>query len=131
MKFDDLYNRVFIREQDETEVADPTSPDFNDVEPAPLPQPSQQPTDGEETQVSAGPEPDFDSYIMECTKLANMLVSSDGSDLLSTLSKLDRPLTAHEGVYDSFKSGILRASEALSDLASQMLAYKNNPKRGA
>jgi hypothetical protein len=129
MKFNDLYNRVFIKEQDEqpSEVASPE--DFN-VEPAPVPEAPAMPTDEEAVPaIDVNEVADLESYIIQATELSNKLVSSNGDDLLSKISKLDRPGTQFENIYGSLKSNLLRASEALSDLASQLLVYKNAPKR--
>ena len=130
MNFDDLYNRVFVTEQEvNSEVASPE--DFNDVEPAPVPEPPMTPDLEEEPApvIDVNEVADLESYIIQATELSNKLVSSNGDDLLSKISKLDRPGTQFENIYGSLKSNLLRASEALSDLASQLLVYKNAPKR--
>lgn len=128
MKFNDLYNRVFIQEQDEqpSEVANPE--DFN-VDPAPVPEaPVTQP---EETPsvIDTGAADELDTYIAQAVELSNKLVSNDGSDLLTLLSKLNssRPGDQFHNVYRTLDANVTKAADALSDLAGQLLVFKNAP----
>ena len=121
MKFDDLYNRVFIKEQDETEVADPTSPDFNDVEPAPLPDlapAAEAPV--EETPVAAESASSLTDYITQIEDFANKLNGTDGSSLQSLVSKLDRVETPFEGIYGRTSSEIVDAAKTLRSVSEKL-----------
>jgi hypothetical protein len=123
MKFNDLYNRVFVREQDETEVADPTSPDFNDVEPAPLPEltPEVSPEMGE-TEPTASPESasSITDYINQIEDFANKLNGTDGSSLQSLVSKLDRVETPFEGIYSRTSAEIVDAAKTLRSVSEKL-----------
>lgn len=133
MKFNDLYNRVFISEQDEnTEVANPE--DFNDVEPAPVPEAPVSVDSSVEQQPSTAADPaavsDLDQYIVQLTDLSNKLVSDGGDNLLTLISKLNssKPGDQFYNIYGSVDTLVTRASEALSDLASKLLVFKNVPR---
>jgi hypothetical protein len=123
MKFNDLYNRVFISEQDETEVADPSSPDFNDVEPAPLPEltPEVSPEMGE-TEPTASPESasSITDYINQIEDFANKLNGTDGSSLQSLVSKLDRVETPFEGIYSRTSAEIVDAAKTLRSVSEKL-----------
>jgi hypothetical protein len=123
MKFNDLYNRVFISEQNETEVADPTSPDFNDVEPAPLPEltPEVSPEMGE-TEPTASPESasSITDYINQIEDFANKLNGTDGSSLQSLVSKLDRVETPFEGIYSRTSAEIVDAAKTLRSVSEKL-----------
>jgi hypothetical protein len=123
MKFNDLYNRVFVREQDETEVADPTSPDFNDVEPAPLPEltPEVSP-EMAETEPTSSPESasSITDYINQIEDFANKLNGTDGSSLQSLVSKLDRVETPFEGIYSRTSAEIVDAAKTLRSVSEKL-----------
>ena len=123
MKFNDLYNRVFISEQNETEVADPTSPDFNDVEPAPLPEltPEVSP-EMAETEPTASPESasSLTDYINQIEDFANKLNGTDGSSLQSLVSKLDRVETPFEGIYSRTSAEIVDAAKTLRSVSEKL-----------
>jgi hypothetical protein len=123
MKFNDLYNRVFIREQGETEVADPASPDFNDVEPAPLPEltPEVSP-EMTEPEPTASPESasSLTDYINQIEDFANKLNGTDGSSLQSLVSKLDRVETPFEGIYGRTSAEIVDAAKTLRSVSEKL-----------
>ena len=123
MKFNDLYNRVFISEQGETEVADPTSPDFNDVEPAPLPEltPEVSP-EMAETVPTSSPESasSITDYINQIEDFANKLNGTDGSSLQSLVSKLDRVETPFEGIYSRTSAEIVDAAKTLRSVSEKL-----------
>jgi len=123
MKFNDLYNRVFISEQDETEVADPSSPDFNDVEPAPLPEltPEVSP-EMAETEPTSSPESasSITDYINQIEDFANKLNGTDGSSLQSLVSKLDRVETPFEGIYSRTSAEIVDAAKTLRSVSEKL-----------
>lgn len=130
MKFDDLYNKVFVSEQakDEKEVADPT--DFNDVEPMPLPEPpvaSDTPlaTDGVEqtpatSQMPAGSVSD---YISELESFANKLNGTESNSLQSLVSQLDRPGTPFDGISARTRGEIVRVAETLRSISENLKSF--------
>lgn len=123
MKFDDLYNRVFIQEQEEpvaganTEVADPA--DFDDVVPAPLPEPApatEEPAPVDSTASSSN----LTDYITQLEEFANKLNSTDGSSLNSLVSKLDRVETPFEGIYSRTSADIVDAAKTLRAVSEKL-----------
>ena len=125
MKFDDLYNRVFVIEQDEleetpvanTEVADPA--DFDDVEPLPLPEPSLEtetpaPVDNTATASS------LTDYITQLEDFANKLNSTEGTSLQSLVSKLDKVETPFEGIYSRTSAEIVDAAKTLRSVSEKL-----------
>jgi hypothetical protein len=116
MKFDDLYNKVFVQEQNETntEVAHPD--DFDDVDPIPLPEPAK---------GAAAPVPQNTSnltqYMTECNEFADKLQSS-GDCLQTLVASLDKPLTPFEGISGT-SSDIERVAALLRQLAGRLLSY--------
>jgi hypothetical protein len=129
MKFDDLYNRVIIVEQENTEVAHPD--DFNDVEPMPLAEPSlesDEPALAADTQSTSG----LTDYIKLTLDFVKKLQDSDGGESLQTLVKrLDFPGSGFEGISSGMSSKILAAVKAVQDVTAEMVsrnihAAKNN-----
>jgi hypothetical protein len=123
MKFDDLYNRVFIQEQEEPiagandEVADPA--DFDDVEPAPLPEPA--PVTEEPAPVdSVASATNLTDYITQLEDFANKLNSTDGGSLNSLVSKLDRVETPFEGIYSRTSADIVDAAKTLRAVSEKL-----------
>lgn len=120
MKFDDLYNRVFLSEQDKpsdvnTEVAHPD--DFNDVEPLPLPDPS---AEGEQQSVPSSSS--LTDYVTQCNEFADKLQNPNGGCLQSLVASIDKPLTPFEGISNT-KSDVERAAGILRSLAGRLLSY--------
>lgn len=123
MKFDDLYNKVFICEQDNTEVADPS--DFDDVEPAPLPELSSEVSDqtpSEQTPVPASPESSssLTDYINQLEDFANKLNGTDGNSLQSLVSTLDKVETPFEGIYGRTSAEIVDAAKTLRSVSEKL-----------
>jgi len=124
MKFDDLYKRVFIAEQDNTEVADPA--DFDDVEPAPVPDlaPTSEPSDELAPEVpapvSAESATTLTDYINQIEDFANKLNGTDGSSLQSLVSKLDRVETPFEGIYSRTSAEIVDAAKTLRSVSEKL-----------
>ena len=122
MKFDDLYNRVFVQEQApsdaNTEVANPE--DFDDVDPIPLPEPGTQPAP-----AAAGGAPQVSSsltdYMTQCNEFADKLQSS-GDCLQTLVASLDKPLTPFEGISGT-SSDIERVAGLLRQLSGRILSY--------
>lgn len=120
MKFDDLYNRVFLSEQDapsdvNTEVAHPD--DFDDVEPMPLPEPS---PEGEQTTPAVQTSSSLTDYLNQIEEFANKLNGTDGSSLQSLVSQLDKPLTPFEGIHGRTSSDIEAAAKTLRTVSEKL-----------
>lgn len=129
MKFDDLYNRVVIVEQENTEIANPE--DFNDVEPMPLAEPSletDETTSLSDTQSTSG----LTDYIKLTLDFVKKLQDSDGGESLQTLVKrLDFPGSGFDGISAGMSSKILAAVKAVQDVTAELVsrnihAAKNN-----
>lgn len=123
MKFDDLYNRVFIAEQDlpsdlNTDVASPE--DFDDVDPIPLPSPADV-----QNGASAGPAVTTTSltdYMKQCNEFAEKLQNDGGACLQALVMSLDKPLTPFEGI-SKLSSDIEDAAEKLKRISGRLLSY--------
>lgn len=116
MKFNDLYNRVFVSEQENTEVAHPD--DFNDVEPIPVPEAPVEADPAAPAPVSTG----LNDYITQCNELADKLQSPSEACLQSLVATLDKPLTPFEGI-SNLKSDVEKSASTLRNLAGRLLSY--------
>lgn len=119
MKFDDLYNKVFLSEQDvNTEVASPD--DFDDVDPIPLPEPAPegQPDPGAAQPTASS----LTDYISKCNEFADTLQNPNGGCLQSLVASLDKPLTPFEGISNT-KSDVEKAAGILRSLAGRLLSF--------
>ena len=121
MKFNDLYNRVFIAEQN-TEVADPA--DFDDVEPLPVPEVAPEAPVSEEptptAPVPAESASTLTDYINQIEEFASKLNGTDGSSLQSLVSKLDRVETPFEGIYSRTSAEIVDAAKTLRSVSEKL-----------
>lgn len=123
MKFDDLYNRVFLAEQDlpsdpNTDVASPE--DFDDVDPIPLPSPDEVLNTGAAPTVpNAG---SLSDYMKQCNEFADKLQNESGNCLQSLVMSLDKPLTPFEGI-SRLSSDIEDAAEKLKRISGRLLSY--------
>jgi hypothetical protein len=125
MKFQDLYNRVYLKEQsNKNEVATPE--DFNDVEPLPLPDPvdvavddalSPTPT---QTDIGASGSSSLNDYITKIEDFANVLNGTDGSSLQTLVSKLDKVETPFEGIYSRTSAEIVDAAKTLRSVSEKL-----------
>lgn len=120
MKFDDLYNRVFIAEQDlpsdvNNEVA---SPEDVEVDPIPLPSPAdvQNGTSAPQTTTS------LTDYMKQCNEFADKLQNESGACLQALVMSLDKPLTPFEGI-SKLSSDIEDAAEKLKRISGRLLSY--------
>lgn len=118
MKFDDLYNKVFISEQD-AEVADPAN--FDDVDGVPVP----------EAPVAAEPgglgsSGTLTDYIKQIEDFANKLNSADGSSLQSMVANLDKPATPFEGIRGRTSSDIEAAAKTLRSVSEKLKNFVIN-----
>lgn len=126
MKFDDLYNKVFVAEQDKvesTDIADPS--DFDDVEPLPLPeQPPVEDGDMQDPiQQPVVPTNNISSYISELEEFANKLNGTEESSLQSIVSRLDRPGTPFDGISARTRSEIVRVAETLRSISENLKSF--------
>lgn len=126
MKFDDLYNRVFISERDEVvdtannEVAVPE--DFDDVEPAPLPEPTPEvPTEApvEDTQTASN----LSDYMNQLGEFADKLQNTDSMSLMTLISKLDRPETPFDGIYSNIHNDVTAAARQLREISEKIKSF--------
>ncbi len=122
MKFEELYNQVFVKEQEEkvmanAEVADPA--DFNDVEPLPLPEPSVE--DPTAQPVVSGTT--LTEYVLQLEEFADKLNATDGGSLQSLVSSLDKKDTPFEGIYARTSAEIVDAAKTIRSVAEKIKNY--------
>lgn len=131
MKFDELYNRVYLVEQDKEEVAaeevtggttEANPEQFkDDVEPMPQPAAEEAPVASEgEAEVPQGMT--LMDYTNKLDEVAELLLNLEGDCLQKLVLALDKPGTPFDGI--SGKSAeIVRTSEALSTLSGKLKMY--------
>jgi hypothetical protein len=120
MKFNDLYNRVFVTEQPE-EIANPEQ--FkDDVEGLPVPEPS---LDAEEGTESTGRASNLSSYLQSITQMEKDLVSVEGPCLQKLIHQLDKPGTPFEDTKKQISNLAITAAKALSDLRASLAGVVN------
>ena len=131
MKFDELYNRVYLNEQEKeaaeeagNEATEANPEDFQaDVEP--MPQPAPETT--EETAAPSGMT--LLDYTNKLDELAELLLNTDGDCLQKLVVSLEKPNTPFEGI--SGKSAeIVRTAVALNDLSGRLKMYIISSARG-
>jgi hypothetical protein len=117
MKFAELYNQVFITEQNDQEVASPA--DFNDVKPLPMPE---QPEEVGTTPVvqSTNGASTLTDYINQLEEFANKLNGTDGSSLQSLVSQLDKVESPFEGIYSRTSAEIVDAAKTLRSVSEKL-----------
>jgi hypothetical protein len=127
MKFDDLYNRVFVNEQDEavdttSEVADPNDPAY-DVEPMPLPE-TPLATDGSDSgEASETATTSVTDYIKLTLDFTKKMQDAMGGESLQTLMKsLDYPGSGFDDQSKRMSSKILTAVKAVQDVTADLVA---------
>ena len=132
MKFEELYKQFFIAEEvkaDDKPSSDVAMPeDFDDVEPAPLPDsepveamPSDEPNVA--SSVPAESSTNLNDYIQRLEDFATTLNDPAGDSLQTMVSKLDQPGTAFEGISSRTKADILRAAEVLRTVSEQLKSF--------
>ena len=127
MKFDDLYNRVFVNEQDEvedttSEVADPSDPAY-DVEPMPLPETPLATDEAEPGTASSSSASSVNDYIKLTLDFTNKMQDAMGGESLQTLMKsLDYPGSGFDNVSKSMSSKILAAVKSVQDVTAELVA---------
>ena len=115
MKFDDLYNNIFISEQTDVQVADPAN--FDDVEPLPTPE-LPEVTSNSPVAVDSGAT--LTDYINQLEEFANKLNGTDGSSLQSLVSQLDRVESPFEGIYGRTSAEIVDAAKTLRSVSEKL-----------
>jgi hypothetical protein len=130
MKFDDLFNKVFVaeRKNEATEVANPE--DFNDVEPLPLPETPEIPLETDTNAPEAQPQTvapstagNIGDYINELEDFANKLNGTEASSLQSLVSQLDRPGTPFDGISARTRGEIVRVAETLRSISENLKSF--------
>jgi hypothetical protein len=123
MKFDDLYNRVFVKEAApsdvNTEVATPE--DFDDVDPIPLPEPAAA-TDAAAATPAMQTSSSITEYMKQCLDFAEKLQSANGDCLQSLILSLDKPATPFEGI-SRLSTDVENAAEKLKSISGRILSY--------
>ena len=132
MKFDELYNRVYLNEQEKEatteeapeEVSDTTSianpEDFNDVEPMPKPEPVA--TAAPENKEQAAQGKTLKDYVDMLEEFADNLISLEGDSLQKLVHTLDKPGTPFDGI-SGRTTEIIRASESLRSISEKLKVF--------
>ena len=119
MKFNDLYNRVFVAEQNNDGVASPA--DFNDVDPLPMPE---QPITSDDPTAVASPVTNgsgtLTDYITQLEEFANKLNGTDSNSLQSLVSQLDKVESPFEGIYSRTSAEIVDAAKTLRSVSEKI-----------
>jgi hypothetical protein len=137
MKFDELYKRVYLNEQDKevsaeeapkeagNETTEANPEDFKgDVEP--MPQPAPEPA----TEEAAAPSGmTLLDYTNKLDELAELLLNTNGDCLQKLVVSLEKPNTPFQGI--SGKSAeIVRAAGVLNDLSGRLKMYIISSAKG-
>lgn len=128
MKFNELYKKVFIAEQDQ--VGDPESevavPEDVNVEPAPIISAEQEPGAEEALpvdQTEGEGSTNLSTYVDELDKFANKLNSIEGDSLQKLLASLDRAGTPFEGISERTKGEIVSAAKSLQAVSERIKEF--------
>lgn len=132
MKFNELYNNLYIIEQDEqdvksnsqtkTEVANPE--DFNDVKPMPVPEPTEQPSSETQDGSSGSTKGStLKDYIFKLEDFADALNGIESDSLQSLVAQLDKPLTPFEGISAKTKSDIVSVADTLRSISETLKLF--------
>ncbi len=132
MKFDELYKRVYLNEQDKEvsaeeapeEVSDTTSianpEDFNDVEPMPKPEPVATAAPEDKEQAAQGKT--LKDYVDMLEEFADNLINLEGDSLQKLVHTLDKPGTPFDGI-SARTTEIIRASESLRSISEKLKVF--------
>jgi len=135
MKFDALYNQIFIAEADEDVQNKVASPEDVEVEPLPLPpEPSEipAPEEGTETAAPVTGGGTIGDYIKKITEFTTVLQDDNGGDCLNQLIKrLDRPSTPYTGIDGKIAADLVRVVEGLKSIQTNLLNYTFAVKAGS
>jgi hypothetical protein len=129
MKFDDLYNKVFVSEQEEVEdttdeVADPNDPAY-DVEPMPLPETPLATDEVEPSDTNSGTQSSssLNDYVTELESFADKMNCLGADCLNSLVSKLNQKDTPFEGIRDKTSSDIVNVASKLRDISEVIKSF--------
>lgn len=126
MKFDALYNRIFVTEAEEEGV--PMPEDFDDVEPAPV-APEEGAAEEGATDVAPQSGSTLKEYVDELESFADKLNGVDSS-LQTLVATLDKPGTAFDGISSKTKGDIVRVAEMLLGISENLKSYIINSAKG-
>jgi hypothetical protein len=129
MKFQDLYNKIYIAEQEseEKEVDNsstesvPMPEDFDDVEPVPSPEAPV--TSGSPESSSTPSASTLKDYVIQLEEFAEKINGMEGDSLQSLVSKLDRPGTPFDGISSRTNSEIVRVAETLLSISEKLKSF--------
>lgn len=134
MKFNELYNRVYLNEQDKeapeeagNESTEANPEDFNDVEP--MPQPALSEPAAEEGEAEAPQGTTLMDYVNKLDEVSELLLNLEGECLQKLVLSLDKPGTPFDGIANK-SAEIVRASEALSTLSGKLKMYIISSAKG-
>lgn len=128
MKFENLYNQVFLSEQDEetqvptdqeeiTPVADGTpEPDTYEVEPLPV-------------SPSGGNVGDIQTYKTQLIEFADTMQTTEGSCLQKLVNDLDRPGSLFQGISRELSSRIIKIASDAKDIATILDGFVINSEK--
>lgn len=136
MKFDALYNQIFVTEADKDAETKVAMPEDVDVEPLPLPEPSDEaPVEGNETGVAPSAPVTgggtLSDYLTKVQEFAKVLNDPDGDCLNKLIKQLDRPATPYEGIAGKITSDLVRVVEGLRSIETNLANYVIASKTGA
>ena len=139
MKFDELYKRVYLTEQDKevsseealdeisNETTEANPEDFqDDVEPMPQSTPEEATVEGEEEAPQGTTLMD---YVNKLDEVSELLLNLEGDCLQKLVLSLDKPGTPFDGISNK-SAEIVRASEALSTLSGKLKMYIISSAKG-
>ena len=130
MKFNELYNNLYITEQDEPDTSSesrqktevPNPEDFDDVKPMPVPEPVDS-SSGEEEEDSSSKGSTLKDYIFKLEDFADSLNGIDNNSLQSLVAQLDKPLTPFEGISVKTKSDIVNVADTLRSISETLKLF--------
>jgi hypothetical protein len=126
MKFESLYRRVFITEEEKSVVADPNDPDF-DVEPAPVASKKQSGDVPPDDEIAPPSDQSYNAdtlvdFISKINDAVAMLNDKDGESLQVVANELEYPGSPFENLSGRIDSLIISAAKSLSDLSVELNA---------
>ena len=125
MKFDDLYNKVFIAEQEKEPVLGagdevPAPENFDDVDPLPLPDVEEPVLATDEAPVESTGGGTLGSYIDELESFADKLNGTGSESLASLVSGLDKIETPFDGISARTTAEIVDAAKTLRSISEKL-----------
>ena len=127
MTFDQLFNKIYITEQDDDTKSTSSVPvpeDFDDVEPGPVPEVAQEETPTDTSDSTSGPTAStLKDYVFQLEDFAEKLNGVEGTSLQSLVSSLDKPGTPFDGISSRTQSEIVRVSEILLSISEKLKSF--------